>query len=200
MKKALIVLLVILGLIMLGTTRSTAAQLRHTPSGGADCSHVWAQGTSYEAGDTNTLTVSVDGDTDTVDFATDGYLDMAIPNDGVEHTWSWAVDTTNPDPAYSDSGSGTITCGDRPVTRIAVVRVGKYDSCAWQADLVYFTLRRHVHGAHIAQPTHTRWVVTAKADTGYVLHKFRHGGPLVKRIRWVLHTRNQQPCDGGGSQ
>lgn len=94
-----------------------AVSSAHTPSGGASCDQgVWAQGSSYEAGDTNTLTVSVDGVSHSETFGTDGYLAAPIPDDGEGHTWAWSVETTNPDPAFTASDSGVITCGDIPPT------------------------------------------------------------------------------------
>lgn len=114
------ILIVVMTMVMVGFGLFQQADA-HTPSGGADCEKgVWAQGTNYESRDTNTLTVGVDGVTKSVVFATNGYLSMPIPQDGVEHTYYWKVSTTNQNPAFKKYGSGKITCGELP----------PYDECA----------------------------------------------------------------------
>lgn len=104
---AAVALLVLAGLFV-GTEHASA----HTPAGGADCvAGVHAEGHSYDAADTNTVSVSLDGVTSSHQFTTDGTEHLSIPQDGLPHAWSWSVTTSNPDPAFSASGSGSITCG-----------------------------------------------------------------------------------------
>lgn len=126
MKKLILAPALVLALSVAAISPAAA----HTPSGGADCvTGVWAQGSGYESGDTNTLSVSVDRQVRNAEFDNDGYLSIAIPQDGRPHRYTWAVETSNSNPAYDAMGGGTLTCGEPtppPVVRKAWFHVTQY--------------------------------------------------------------------------
>ena len=98
----------VLGMAFLASPASA-----HTPSAGASCSGVTATGTGYEAGDTNTLGVRIDGGQwTTKEFSVTDTLTIPVPQDGQTHTWEAYVDTSNANPAYSHDYSGSVgPCG-----------------------------------------------------------------------------------------
>ncbi|MCW2751786.1 MAG: hypothetical protein JWR83_2896, partial [Aeromicrobium sp.] len=85
----------------------------HTPSVSATCDGVTVSGVNYEAGDTNTLSVSVSGGgSDSKTFSTAGSATASVPQDGVAHTYTAYVHTTNANAAYSHDYSGSVgPCG-----------------------------------------------------------------------------------------
>ncbi|MEO6604196.1 MAG: hypothetical protein ABIN55_01160 [Aeromicrobium sp.] len=85
----------------------------HTPTVGATCDGVTVSASGYESGDTNTLSVSVSGGgSDSKSFSTSGSATASVPQDGVAHTYTAFVHTTNGNAAYSKDFSGTVgPCG-----------------------------------------------------------------------------------------
>ena len=113
----LAVALVALGLPLL----TMAAASAHTPNATATCSGVTVTGTSYQATDTNTLGVQIDGGAWTTKaFTNDGTLTVPVPqNDGQVHAWKAYVHTSNPNAAYSHDYSGNVgPCGTKHVTAV----------------------------------------------------------------------------------
>lgn len=94
----------------------------HTPSASATCDGVTVSGTSYEPANRNTLTVTIAGKTTTKTFGKDGILTVPVPKDGVTYQWTASTTTDNPNPAYSQTYSGSVgPCGATtpPVTSSA---------------------------------------------------------------------------------
>lgn len=98
----------VLGLAFLASPASA-----HSPSGEGTCSGVTAKGEGYEAGDTNTLGVRLDGGPwTTKTFSITDSVTIPVPQDGQTHTWEAYVHTTNANQAYSHDYSGNVgPCG-----------------------------------------------------------------------------------------
>lgn len=178
-------------LVVVALSSTNAAA--HTPTVGASCDalEVFAQGSNYSASDTNTLTVSLDGVSDSVEFDTDGRLVMPIPEDGQPHEWSASVETTNDNPNYSTSDSGTITCGEpeEPAKKRAWISIRKIDPCGWKRDDVWVDKQRRVQSVKVDRVTRNGWRVTAVAQEGAV---FKNGTELRKVFRRT--TNSQKGC------
>lgn len=110
-KRAAIVLFFVLLLSAIGISIAQA----HTPNGGATCDGYFVTATNYEARDTNIISSTFDGVTTSRQFATHDSITGSWPQDGVPHTWSGYVHTSNRNAAYShDYGPITLTCGPPP--------------------------------------------------------------------------------------
>jgi len=92
----------------------------HTPNLTKSCSGITVSGTSYESWNVNTLGIRIDGGAwTTKTFAVSDSLTVAVPQDGVVHTYDAYVHTTNPNTAYSHDYSGTVgPCGNKHVTAV----------------------------------------------------------------------------------
>ena len=94
----------------------------HTPIAQADCDGLTFQATSYRAGATNTVTVTVDGETvsgwDHKEFGSSTHGDATIPADASEHTWKVVVHTSDDEDGsrgWSQELSGTVgPCAEEP--------------------------------------------------------------------------------------
>lgn len=169
-----------LGLVAtIGGPASADIEAKHTPKGGADCTNgVWALGAGYEATDTNTITVTLDGETLSEEFAPGRYLSIPIPADGEEHAWAWSITTTNPDPSFSDSGAGTLTC-DAPVVKRAAFRITKFCNGAMVAS------KRNVATVVKERPAPHRWVFTGYAKDGAL---FDNGRATLRKVVVIHRT------------
>ncbi len=96
---------------MVGVSSASA----HTPSGGATCDGYFVKAVSYESKDTNTIESKFDGVETKRNFATSDQITGSWPQDGIAHTWSGYVHTTNSNQGYSKNyGPITLTCGSLP--------------------------------------------------------------------------------------
>ncbi len=110
----LAVVLIAFGLPLLVAGPASA----HTPNLTKSCSGITVSGTSYESGNVNKLGIRIDGGTwTTKTFAVTDSLTVAVPQDGVVHSYDAYVHTNNPNTAYSHDYSGTVgPCGNKHVT------------------------------------------------------------------------------------
>lgn len=101
----------------------------HTPSVSVNCSGITVSGTSYEVGDTLTLTVNGVTQTDTVTQGDNGRLGALSGSftERGDNTWSYAFDSRNN--AYDKSASGTTEGCSGPTT------TAPPPPCEWNPDI-----------------------------------------------------------------
>jgi LPXTG-motif cell wall-anchored protein len=97
-----------------------SAASAHTPNLTTSCSGITVSGSYYEAKDTNTLGIRIDGGAwTTKNFTYGDSLTVAVPQDGEVHTYDAYVHTTNTNTSYSHDYSGTVgPCGKKHVTAV----------------------------------------------------------------------------------
>jgi LPXTG-motif cell wall-anchored protein len=110
------VVLVAFGLPLVTMSAASA----HTPDLTKSCAGITVSGSYYESRDTNTLGIRIDGGAwTTKTFAVTDSLTVAVPQDGLVHTYAAYVHTTNPNTSYSHDYSGTVgPCGNKHVTAV----------------------------------------------------------------------------------
>jgi len=119
--KRLLRSMLVIGLVAIGVPLATmSAASAHTPNLTKSCAGITVSGSSYESINTNTLGIRIDGGAwTTKTFATSGSLTVAVPQDGLVHSYDAYVHTTNANAAYSHDYSGTVgPCGDQHVTAV----------------------------------------------------------------------------------
>jgi len=172
---ALAVLLVAFGLPL--ATMSAASA--HTPGLTKSCSGITVSGSYYESKDTNTLGIRIDGGAwTTKTFAVSDSLTVPVPQDGLVHTYSAYVHTTNPITSYSHDYSGTVgPCGNQHVT--AVLWDKTEPTCAADGALVPKTEPTGITVNRLPAsgtgPGH--YVLTFVAQSGYAID-----GPTTQTV------------------
>lgn len=203
--------LLVVGLVALGLPLVTmGAASAHTPNLSATCGGITVSGSYYESKDTNTLGIRIDGGTwTTKTFATDGSLTVAVPQDGVVHSYQAYVHTTNPYSGYSRDYSGNVgPCGKKHVT--AVLWEKTDPTCAADGALVSKT---EPEGITVTQsPSGTgpgHYTITFTAKAGYaidgptsqtidVLPKLT-GDVCATEVKPVAPTITNPTCTGPGT-
>lgn len=188
-KKRVIGAVIALVLAFVGVAVWANSASAHVPDGGASCSGVFASGNNYSLDDTNTLTVSVDNTVKSEHFDSNGYISLPIPQDGVQHHWTWAVSTTNENPNFSKSDSGDITCGHQVHKVRTHVRV--VDRCSCRHDRAWMTNTGHVSVVK-SHPRRNRFVFRVAADNGYLVHVPGTSG--YHQTGKVVVTTGKKPC------
>lgn len=113
--------MLVIGLIALGVPLATmSAASAHTPNLTKSCAGITVSGSSYEAINTNTLGIRIDGGSwTTKTFAVSDSLTVAVPQDGLVHTYDAYVHTTNTNTAYSHDYFGVVgPCGNLHVSAV----------------------------------------------------------------------------------
>ena len=204
---ALAVLLVAFGLPL--ATMSAASA--HTPNRTASCSGITVSGWYYESKDINTLGIRIDGGAwTTKTFAVTDSLTVPVPQDGLVHTYSAYVHTTNPNAWYSHDYSGTVgPCGNKHVT--AVLWDKTDPTCATDGALVPNTEPTGITVTRLPAsgtgPGH--YVLTFVAQSGYtidgptsqtidVLPKLT-GDQCATEVQPVAPTITNPTCTGPGT-
>ena len=101
------------GMIVIGTSTASA----HTNNSSGSCAGVNASASGYELGDTNTLTVLIDGAQvfTVVDFGTSFNQTFPVPQDSAVHSWAVVIDSS--DDQWDDTNSGSVgPCGTETTT------------------------------------------------------------------------------------
>lgn len=157
----LLVAALVLAIASIGV--GVAAAEAHTPSFTATCSGVTVSGTSYEAKDTNVLSISLNGGPAvTKTFATSGSLSVSVPQGGATTSVVASVKTTNSNPAYSKTYTATVgPCGEVPPKHTTVSATFVEGSVVCEGTEAVYT-----NPSYTKSGEHVSWTVTGAADFG----------------------------------